>query len=131
VGRRQLRVNEALRETLSAALSDIKDPRVGFVTITGVAVSPDLRHARVYVSVLGSARERERSLDGLRSSQGFLQERVASELRLKRTPQLGFFYDESIDRGQYIEKLLRRAAEESAPVEADDAGVPDAEEEGR
>jgi ribosome-binding factor A len=101
------RVNEAMREVLSDAIAtDIKDPRVGFVTVTGVETSSDLRHARVYVSVLGDDPTREGTLDGLRSAHGFLQRRLASELRLKHTPALTFAYDDSIDHGMRINELL-------------------------
>jgi ribosome-binding factor A len=102
------RVNEAVREVLSMAItSELKDPRVGFVTVTAVDTSPDLRRAHVYVSVLGDEHQRAESLAGLDSSHGFLQRRVASELRLKHTPQLDFRYDDSTDRGQRISELLR------------------------
>src|SRR5438270_10818425 len=98
-GARMRRVNEAVRAVLSAQLAlGLKDPRIGFVTVTGVETSPDLRNARVYVSVLGSEREREDALDGLRSSRGFLQSRIGEELRIKRTPALTFAYDDSVDR---------------------------------
>jgi ribosome-binding factor A len=107
---RMRRVNEAVREVLSTAIGDIKDPRVGFVTVTGVDTSPDLRHARVFVSVLDPS-ERERSLAGLASSHGFLQARVASELRMKRTPQLEFTHDDSVERGIRIAELLREQDE--------------------
>jgi ribosome-binding factor A len=101
------RVNEAMREVLSDAIAtEIKDPRVGFVTVTGVKTSPDLRHARVYVSVLGDEPTREASLDGLRSAHGFLQHRLASELKLKHTPALTFEYDDTIDKGMRITELL-------------------------
>jgi ribosome-binding factor A len=100
------RVNEALREVISQGLSHLKDPRIGFVTVTEVRATPDLRHARVYVSVLGSERKRRATLDGLDSSRALLQERVNSELRLKRTPQLVFVYDPSIERGMHLSKLL-------------------------
>ena len=101
------RVDEAVREVLSAAITqDLKDPRVGFVTVTGVQTSPDLRHATVYVSVLGDASESEETLEGLRSAHGFLQRRVASELRLKNTPTLQFVYDDSVDRGMRITEIL-------------------------
>ena len=108
MGHRLLKVNEALREVLSREIAGLKDPRVGFVTVTGVETSNDLRHAKVFVSVLGGARERERSLDGLHAAHGFLQDRIAADMRIKRTPQLRFLYDESIDRGQRIESLLKR-----------------------
>lgn len=101
------RVNEAMREVLSDALTqNLKDPRVGFVTVTAVDTSPDLRQARVHVSVLGSEEERRASLDGLRSAHGYLQGRVAAELRMKRTPQLSFEEDETARRADRIERLL-------------------------
>ena len=91
------RVNEALREVLSESVGELKDPRIGFVTVTGVRASNDLRHATVYVSVLGSLRKRERTLAGLESSRGLLQTRLNAELRLKRTPQLAFEYDQTVE----------------------------------
>jgi ribosome-binding factor A len=101
------RVDEAVREVLSDAISkDLQDPRVGFVTVTAVKTSPDLRHARVYVSVLGDEDRRADSLTGLRSARGFLQSRVATELTLKHTPTIRFEYDESVDRGMRISRLL-------------------------
>jgi ribosome-binding factor A len=104
---RMRRVDEAVRAVLSDAItSDLKDPRVGFVTVTDVKTSPDLRHARVYVSVLGDEAAREASLEGLRSAHGYLQGRVARELHLKHTPQLVFAYDDTIDRGMRINELL-------------------------
>ena len=106
---RMRRVNEAVRQVLSDAISvDLKDPRVGFVTVTAVRTSPDLRHAHVFVSVLGSVEDRTTSLEGLRSAHGFLQGRVARELRLKHTPTLEFEYDETIDRGMRISELIDR-----------------------
>jgi ribosome-binding factor A len=104
---RMRRVDEAVRAVLSEAIAkDLQDPRVGFVTVTGVKTSPDLRHARVYVSVLGDEQIRSDSLTGLRSAHGFLQSLLASELSLKHTPTLTFEYDESIDRGMRISRLL-------------------------
>jgi len=101
------RVNESIREVLGDAIAaELKDPRIGFVTVTGVDTSPDLRSARVYVSVLGSEEERESSLAGLRSSHGVLQSKIASQMRLKRTPTLTFEYDESVERGDRITRLL-------------------------
>jgi len=101
------RVDEAMRVVLSDAISkDLQDPRVGFVTVTGVKTSPDLRHARVYVSVLGDEQSRAASLEGLRSAHGFLQSRLSGALRLKHTPTLTFDYDESVDRGMRISQLI-------------------------
>ena len=113
---RMRRVDEAMREVLSGVItSELKDPRVGFVTVTSVDTAPDLRHARVYVSVLGTDSVRRRSLDGLRSAHGFLQRRVADELHLKHTPTLDFVYDDTLDRAVRIGELLEREAEDVVP----------------
>jgi ribosome-binding factor A len=104
---RMRRVDEAMREVLSDAINkNLQDPRVGFVTVTAVKTSPDLRHARVYVSVLGDAQTRSSTLEGLSSAHGFLQGRVAAELTLKHTPMLSFEYDESVDRAMRITRLI-------------------------
>jgi ribosome-binding factor A len=104
------RVDEAVKEVLSEAMGELKDPRIGFVTVTGVRTSPDLRHARVFVSVLGSKRQQEQSLAGLAAAHGVLQARLARELRLKRTPQLTFEYDPSVERGVRMTKLIDELA---------------------
>jgi ribosome-binding factor A len=107
------RVDEAVRAVLSDAISkDLKDPRVGFVTVTAVKTSQDLRHARVYVSVLGDDPVREASLEGLRSAHGYLQSRLASELTLKRTPTLTFEYDDTLDRAVRITELLNEPGDD-------------------
>jgi ribosome-binding factor A len=110
---RMRRVDEAIRQVIGDAVAgDLKDPRVGFVTVTDVRTSADLRHSRVYVSVLGAdggasnAEEREASLEGLRSANGFLQGRLATELRLKRTPTLDFIYDDTTDRALRVDELI-------------------------
>jgi ribosome-binding factor A len=108
------RVNEAVREVLSETITaGLKDPRIGFVTVTAVDTSPDLRHARVFVSVLGDEKQRDESLAGLASSHGYLQARVASRLRLKHTPTLEFEYDPSAERVMRIGQLLREQEAES------------------
>jgi|SRR5207247_300623 len=107
---RMRRVNEAVKEVLSEGIGELKDPRIGFVTVTAVETSPDLRHARVFVSVLGSQRKRERSLSGLTAAHGVLQARVARELRMKRTPQLAFEYDPSVERGVRMTQLIDELA---------------------
>jgi ribosome-binding factor A len=107
---RMRRVDVGVRQVLSDAIAQVKDPRVGFVTVTAVETSSDLRHATVYVSVLGDPGVRRRTLEGLRSAHGFLQRRVAGELHLKHTPTLDFAYDDSIDRGFRIDELLHREA---------------------
>ena len=104
---RMRRVNEALREVVGGAITtELQDPRIGFVTVTAVDTSPDLRSARVYVSVLGDETEREATLAGLRSSHGVLQGIIASEMRLKRTPTLTFHYDEGPERGVRVARML-------------------------
>jgi ribosome-binding factor A len=106
------RVNEVMREVIGSAISsELQDPRIGFVTVTAVETSPDLRHARVHVSVLGDEREREDSLAALRSAHGLLQAAINSELRLKRTPELSFHYDESIERADRITRMLDQGEE--------------------
>jgi ribosome-binding factor A len=101
------RINEVLREVIGAAISgDLSDPRIGFVTVTSVETSPDLRSARVYVSVLGDEEQREATLAGLAAAHGVLQSRIAAETRMKRTPTLSFHYDETVEQGVRISRLL-------------------------
>ncbi|HEU5063409.1 MAG TPA: 30S ribosome-binding factor RbfA [Solirubrobacterales bacterium] len=107
------RINEVLREVVGAAVStELSDPRIGFVTVTSVETSPDLRTAKVFVSVLGSEEEREATLEGLRSSHGVIQSRIAAETRMKRTPTLTFHYDDTIEQGARISELLKEGDEE-------------------
>ena len=104
---RMRRVNEVMREVLGEAISgDLQDPRIGFVTVTAVETSPDLRSARVYVSVLGSEDERDDTLAALRSSHGILQAAIAREARMKYTPKLTFHYDEGPERAMRLGRLL-------------------------
>jgi ribosome-binding factor A len=112
---RMRRVNESIREALSEALPSLKDPRIGFVTITGVETSPDLNQARVFVSVLGGERKAARTLIGLNAARGTLQARLGRELRLKRTPQLAFQYDPTVERAVRMTKLI----DELAPDDSD------------
>jgi ribosome-binding factor A len=107
---RMRRVNESVRQVLAEALPELKDPRIGLVTITGVDTSPDLRYATVYVSVLGNARKRKSSLQGLEAAHGLLQGRLARELRMKRTPQLAFEYDPTVERGVRMTQLIDELA---------------------
>src|SRR5438270_6446995 len=112
-GGRMRRVDEAMKAVLSDAIAkDLKDPRVGFVTVTEVKTSPDLRHARVYVSVLGGVPEREATLAGLQSAHGYLQGRIADELALKHTPALRFVYDDTGERAARLDELIEREAQE-------------------
>jgi ribosome-binding factor A len=107
---RMRRVNESVKEALADALPELKDPRIGFVTITGVETSSDLRHARVFVSVLGNERKRQRALEGLQAAHGVLQARLGRELRMKRTPQLAFEYDPTVERGVRMTQLIDELA---------------------
>src|SRR5258708_38718726 len=102
---RMRRVNESLRAVIGEALLDLKDPRIGFVTITGVETTPDLKQARVFVSVLGSEKKRVRSLEGLEAAHGALPAPLPQELRMKRTPQLTFPYDPPVQEGVRMAKL--------------------------
>ncbi len=116
-------MNEAIREVLSDALPTLKDPRIGFVTVTGVQATTDLTHAKVFVSVLGSEKERERTLAGLEAAHGVLQARVARELRLRRTPVLAFEYDPTIERGVRLTKLIDELAPEAPMTTTDDMAI--------
>ena len=107
---RMRRVNESVRQVLADALPELKDPRIGLVTVTAVETAPDLRHATVFVSVLGSSRKRRASLDGLEAAHGVLQSRLARELRMKRTPQLTFEYDPTVERGVRMTRLIDELA---------------------
>jgi len=116
VTERMRRVNEALHQVLADGVEALGDPGLGFVTVTAVRATPDLGRADVYVSVLGSDRRRARSLKTLERAHGVLQNRVARELHLKRTPQLSFHYDESVDRAMRLNDLMAQGS----PPPADD-----------
>jgi ribosome-binding factor A len=113
MGHRLLKINESVKETLSSVITaeGLKDPRVGFVTVTGVETTPDLRHAKVFVSVLGGRTERDLTMKALEKSRGFLQAKINSSLHMKRTPQLQFFYDDTLDNALRLERALKREAE--------------------
>jgi ribosome-binding factor A len=107
---RMRRVNESLKQVLAETIPELKDPRIGLVTLTAVDTTPDLRRATVFVSVLGSRRKREATLVGLDAAHGLLQARLAQQLRLKRTPQLTFQYDPSVERGVRMTRLIDELA---------------------
>jgi len=104
------RVDESLREVLSEAIQTLKDPRIGFVTVTGVRTTADLKESTVYVSVLGGEDKLRKTLQGLEAARGVLQARINDELRLRRTPQLTFEYDPSVERGVRMTKLIDELA---------------------
>lgn len=130
MGIRLLKINEGIKEVVSQELVELKDPRVGFVTVTGVETTADLRHATVFVSVLGGEEQRAASLSALRAAHGVLQARVAAALRMKRTPRLAFEYDATVDTAMRVESLIRRYEGElgDRPPEADVEGGEEAGE---
>jgi ribosome-binding factor A len=112
-------VNEAIRQVLSDALPDLKDPRIGFVTITGVDATKDFAQATVYVSVFGTEDEQAQTLAGLEAAHGVLQARVARELRLRRTPVLSFEYDPAVERGVRLGQMIDELAPQDPPDDDD------------
>jgi ribosome-binding factor A len=116
---RMRRINEALKEIIGTALTqELKDPRIGFVTLTGVETAQDLSHAKVFVSVYGKQVEKDATLEGLRAARPYLQRLIADELTLRRTPNLEFVYDSSVDRGMHIQALLKASgAAELGPAD--------------
>ena len=130
MGHRILRINESIKEALSTiiAAEGLKDPRVGFVTVTGVEATPDLRHAKVFVSVLGNTAAREATMKALEKSGGYLQSRLGASLRMKRTPQLQFCYDDTLDNALHIQRLLKKE-EELLGTEAPEIAVGGEEDE--
>jgi ribosome-binding factor A len=115
------RVNEAVRAVIADAIADLKDPRIGMVTVTAVQVTPDLGEARVYVSVLGGERKRAATLVGLESARGVLQGRINRELSLRRTPALSFAYDDAVERGVRMTKLIDELTADLPEDDRDDA----------
>jgi ribosome-binding factor A len=107
---RMRRVNEAVRGVVVDGIRDLKDPRIGLVTVTGVRVTSDLHEAKVFVSVLGSEKARQATLAGLTSAHGVLQARINRELNLRRTPTLAFEYDDAVERGVRMTKLIDELA---------------------
>jgi ribosome-binding factor A len=124
------RVDESLREVLSEAIQTLKDPRIGFVTVTGVETTADLKESTVYVSVLGDENELRKTLEGLAAARGLLQARINSELRLRWTPQLTFEYDPSVERGVRMTKLIDELAPDDA-ISDDDVTDGDRDDPGR
>jgi ribosome-binding factor A len=105
--RRVGRIEEQLRMELSEIIDEIEDPRVGLTTVTAVKVSPDMRHARVFVSVLGDEAQRKKTMQGLNSAAHFARRTLSQRLKhLRRIPELTFAYDESIESGSRIDELL-------------------------
>ena len=117
---RMRRIDAAMKQVLSEAIPTLKDPRIGFVTVTTVETSRDLDHAKVWVSVLGDERQRQRSLDALAGAAGVLQGRVNRELKLRRTPHLEFVYDRAVEQGVRMTQLIDELAPADGGDDADD-----------
>lgn len=108
MSRRTDRVADALQQLIAGLLlREIKDPRIGLITITGVKISPDLRHARVFFSCLGDAAQRAQSLRGLTSASGFIRSQVARKLNLRVAPEIAFEFDPSLEQAERLSRLLK------------------------
>jgi ribosome-binding factor A len=118
-GGRKRRVEAAIRQVLSEALPTLKDPRIGFVTVTGVKATKDFAQATVYVSVLGSETEQRKTLEGLEAARGVLQAQVGRELRLRRTPVLSFAYDPAVEQGVRLGQIIDELAPEDPPNDSE------------
>jgi ribosome-binding factor A len=117
VSRRTNRLEEEIREEVARIIGrELKDPRIGFVTVTGVHLTPDLRHVRINVGVLGDQAARDKSLTGLRQAAGFVRRELGKRLRVRHTPEVAFFYDKGLDATDRVAALLDEVA-------ADDAGA--------
>lgn len=121
---RMRRVDELMREVLAEEIDKLKDPRVGFVTVTGVETSPDLRRAVVFYSVLGTEEEQEGTAEALAHAAPHLQARLGRQVRMKYTPVLEFHIDPSIEQGLRISQLLHELEDERAETDSGDEGVP-------
>ena len=113
-GKRIDRVATLIKQELASLLArhELRDPRIGFVTITDVKVSDDLKHAKVYYSVLGDDTVKEETAKGLEHSRGYLQQDLATNLKLRFTPRLAFSMDSSLDEGNKIDSIIRKIHEE-------------------
>ena len=107
-GSRPARLGEQIRAEISDILTrEVKDPRIGFVTLTDVRVSPDLHQARVFYTLMGDAAARQRTARGLAAAAPFIRREIGHRLRLRRTPELEFFFDESIEYQERLEQAFR------------------------
>lgn len=118
--KRAIRVGELLKEEISQiVLREMKDPRIGFVSVTDVEVSGDLRHAKVFISVYGSDKEKEETLKGLQQAQGFVRKLVGERIKIHHTPEIIFRYDDSIENGVHISKIIKDLKESGEIKESD------------
>jgi ribosome-binding factor A len=117
---RMRRVNESVRVIVAESVRELKDPRIGLVTVTGVRVTPDLQEATVYFSVLGNPKKQRSTLLGLQSARGILQSRINEQLKLRGTPTLTFEYDETVERDVRMTALIDELAREPPDEQVDD-----------
>jgi len=123
MGRRPERLAEEIREEVARMIvSELKDPRLGFVTVTRVELAHDLRYVRVHVGVLGNEAEREKSLTALRSAAGFVRRELGRRLRIHHTPEVDFRYDKGIEATDRVARLLQEEAAREKPAGEDDGG---------
>jgi ribosome-binding factor A len=113
--RRNERLSQEIREDVARIVGQLKDPRIGFVTVTRVELTPDLRTAHVHVGILGAGTDREKTLGGLRQAAGFVRRELGRRLHVRHTPEIAFHYDEGLDATERVARLL----EEVRPAEAD------------
>jgi ribosome-binding factor A len=127
--RRIARLNEQMkRELVTLLRSEVRDPRIGTVTITGVEVTADLYHAKVYFSVMGEDEDRLTALEGLRAAAGFLRGEIGRRMHIRRAPELHFTIDETLQHAMHIERLLQEARASTAqPEETEEVGDDDAD----
>ncbi|HET6618041.1 MAG TPA: 30S ribosome-binding factor RbfA [Gemmatimonadota bacterium] len=104
--RRTQRVDELLKQEIARVIRDLKDPRIGFATVMDVRTSPDLRHARVYVSILGSEDEKQVALAALKGARGYVRVRVGEEITLKYLPELHFELDRTLEQAARIDEII-------------------------
>jgi ribosome-binding factor A len=115
------RVGQEIRDEIATMIGrELKDPRIGFVTVTRVAITPDLRFARVYVSVLGDKAQQEKSLAGLKQASGFVKREIGRRLRMRLTPEIQFLYDKGVDATDRVARLLDDVKADLVPRDDED-----------
>ncbi len=120
-GRRKERLDEEIREEVAGIIGrQLKDPRIGFVTVTRVDLTADLRTARIHVGILGDAVQRERTLGGLKQASGFVRRELGRRIRMRHTPELQFHYDEGLDATERVAKLLDETRSPAPPEEPEE-----------
>jgi len=126
-GDRKLRVGQAIQQEISDMLrKNLKDPRIGFVTVTRVIMSADLKHAKVYTSIMGEEADKKKTLQGLNRAKGFIRREIARRLNLRYTPDIIFFMDETMEKAAYMDRLFKKIEQEKeheAPAEEDEPGI--------